>query len=109
MISLLEDLDVYFDDEGEDAVLDGVPVRGLYGAPGASAMAGTGVGMSIDKPRFLVRSDSIPPRSTAPTGEPVLEFAVSRPDRDDRYLVTELQPDGTGMTTLTLSRHPDQS
>jgi hypothetical protein len=105
----LEDFDVYFEDEGEDAVLDGDPVRGLYGAPGTTALSGTGIGMSVDKPRFLLPTASIPPRSSSPNDDPVLEFAVARADRDVRYLVTEVMPDGTGMSTLVLSRHPDQN
>ncbi len=103
----LEDLSVYFDDEGEDAVLDGYPVRVLYGAPGSVAHLGVGVGIAVDRPRVMIESASIPPRSG--NAKLVLEFVEPRVGRQQqRYLVTEVHPDGTGMTTLVLTAAADQ-
>lgn len=103
---LEDDLDVYLDDEGEQAVLDGVAVRVLYGAPGSTALLGQGVGMSFDKPRALLAAASIPPRGAS---DPVLEFVEVRPSRAQRFLVRETVLDGTGMASLILATHPDQS
>jgi hypothetical protein len=100
---MLEDRSVFFADWGEDAVLDGEPVRVLYGAPAA-----IGLGMSTDKPRALIDADSIPPRTTDPDTEPVLEFVCEQPGRPQRWRVRSIEPDGTGMATLIIVKHEDQ-
>lgn len=105
----LEDLSVYLDDEGEAAVLDGFPVRVLYGAPGGTALGGMGAGLSIDKPRVLLASASIPPRTTSPDADPVLEFVEVRPGRLQRHIVRETVHDGTGMSTLVLTAAANQA
>jgi hypothetical protein len=105
-MSPLDDLGVYFDDEGEDAALDGCPVRVLYGAPGSTALSMGGVGLSIDKPRVLIQAASIPPRITSPDADPVLELPPC-PGRAQRMRVVETVLDGTGMATLILAAHPD--
>lgn len=100
---MLEDRSVFFADWGEDAVLDGEPVRVIYGAPGTTML-----GMSADKPRALIDADTIPPRRTSPDAEPVLEFVCERPGRLQRWRVRSTEPDGTGMATLILVKHEDQ-
>lgn len=107
MAEPLEDLDVYLDDWGEPAVIDGQAVRVLYGAPSDVAqLGGGGVGMSIDRPRVILPATSVPPR--VGNAKPVLEFVDVVPGRAQRHLVTESRPDGTGMVTLLLTAAADQ-
>lgn len=110
---MLEDLGVYFADEGEDGVLDGEPVRVLFGAPGAAALAaGAAMGLRTDKPRALIEHARIPPRAAAPDADPVLELPgapLLRPwEPVVRWRVIDIEVDGTGMASLILSKHADQ-
>jgi hypothetical protein len=103
-----EDLAVFFADWGEEATLDGAALVVIYGAPGAALLGGAG--MSADKPRALAQAADVPARATAPDADPVLVFATVTAVRPlKRWYVREQLPDGTGLTTLVLSKHPDQS
>ncbi len=105
----LEDRSVYFDDDdwAEDAVLDGVPVRVIYGAPGDTGLGGPG--MSTDRPRALIQAESVTPEP-ASGDDRVLEFAcVTAARATQRWRVRQVLPDGTGMATLILVAHESQA
>jgi hypothetical protein len=100
---VVEDLDVFFADWGEDATLDSAPVRVLFGSHSDIAL-----GMYTDQPRAMIASASIPARGAS---DHILVFDVaSTPTRAwKRWYVRETKPDGTGMATMVLAKHPDQS
>ena len=105
---------VFLADWGEEGVLDGATVQGLFGEPYAVAPFGN-AGMSTAEPRFLLPSASVPPRVLSPAGtEPVLDLSEGATTRYPggapfRYRVREAQPDGLGWTTLILVEHESQS
>ena len=104
---MVEDLSVFFADWSEEATIDGVPLLVIYGAPGESLLGG--VGMSSDKPRALAQSADVPARGV-PDADPVLVFATVTAVRlIKRWYVREQLPDGTGLTSLVLAKHPNQS
>lgn len=105
-----EDLSVFFADWGEAAELDGQAVTVIHGAPGEVLPLG-GAGMAGDAPRALIPFASIPARTTSPADtDPVLVYATVTAIRTlKRWIVREVRPDGTGLATLMLAQHPDQS
>jgi hypothetical protein len=101
---ITEDFTAYFADFGEAALLDGVAVRVIFDAPFA-ALPGDGLGMADNRPRALIKSSSVPSSVITTTADKVLvlsEAATLRPGFPTRYAVTEVQPDGTGLSTLIL-------
>lgn len=104
---MVEDLAPFFADWGEDASLAGTPVRLIFGSPYTvlpGGMAGMG-GMSSAGPRALLASASVPLEVTQGTEDALLELpeaATRRPGEPAAYRVTEILPDGTGLTTLLL-------
>lgn len=104
-----EDASTFFADHGEDALLDGVAVRVIFGSPHA-ALPGDGLGMASSEPRALIASADVPDGASTEVEDVVLdltEAATLRPGFPSRYSVTEVQPDGTGlMSTLILREAP---
>jgi hypothetical protein len=105
---ITENLDAFLADFGEAATLDGTAVRVIFDAPHA-ALPGEGAGMSDSLPSALIKSSSVPSTLLDDTADPLLvltEAATLRPGFPSRYRVTEIQPDGTGFTTLLLREAP---
>ena len=87
-MDLVADLDALFADFGIDAVVDGVTVRALFDNGSVDAfgiVAGTA-------PILLTASAGI---SSAAVGDAVTANSVA-------YTITDIQPDGTGMSRLLL-------
>ena len=77
---------------GDDALLDGQPVRGLFDAPWLQQQLG-GLNTSIQEPQFTGRSVDL---SAAANG------SVLRVNGSDYEVMPPIEPDGSGMTTLYL-------
>lgn len=106
---MTEDMAVFFGDWGEPATLDGAAVTVIHGAPGEVFPMG-GAGMAGEQPRALIAAASVPARTLVPDTDPVLVYATVTTTRPiKRWTVRELRPDGTGLATLLLAQHPDQS
>lgn len=108
---MVEDAADFLADFGEGGLLAGVAVVGIFGSP--YAVSPVGLGMSTAEPRFMLPSASVPSEVSEPGADAVLELAFGAVLRFPagvpfRYLVGEVQPDGTGWTTLILAIHPDQ-
>lgn len=84
-MALTEDFACYFVDFGIDATVGGVTVRGIF-----DAAYSDGLGISGTQPVLLVASSV-----TAADGTAITIGATA-------YVVTDVQPDGTGMTRLML-------
>lgn len=111
---ITEDPGIFLADWGEDGVLDGETVRLLFVEPYAVAPLGD-AGMATAEPRALLPSSSVPARASAPANaELVLDLSAGAALRylggvPFRYRVREVQPDGTGWTSLILIEHESQS
>ncbi len=88
-----ENLGVFFADFGDDGTLAGQPVRGIYDAPFTVAALG-GAGMLATEPTYRLASASVPAN--------VFNAALVIPQGS--FTVREAHPDGTGLTTLVLSK-----
>jgi len=108
---MIEDLSLYLADWGEEATIDGAPAWGIFAAPYSSGPLGD-VGMSSAVPRYLMQTAAVPDglqaALTPQDDDPVLELAMPRAGVF-RFIVREVQPDGTGMTTLMLEQAPSQA
>jgi len=76
---------------GDDALLDGEPVRGLFSAPWLQPDVGT-LRTGIKEPMFTAQDSIV---ANAKKGS---EFEHDK----KKYNVVNIEPDGTGMTTLIL-------
>lgn len=105
---------VFLADWGEEGVLDGDAVRGIFAEPYAVAPVGD-AGMSTGEPRFVLPTAAVPARVVSPASiEPVLDLfeGAARRHADGvpfRYRVRAAQPDGTGWTSLILVEHESQA
>lgn len=95
-----------FFEYGEDALFDGASdsVRVIFNAPHASLPA-DGIGMADNRPTLLIRSGDVPCEASeddADIGIYLSEAETLRPGFPTRYWVTEVHPDGTGISTLVL-------
>lgn len=86
-----EDLSPLFADFGEDGTLAGLPVRGIFDAPGGQQLGG--IGMASEPPQFTLPSAQVPADSYG------LALVLTR----GSYTVREHVPDGTGVSILLLS------
>jgi hypothetical protein len=105
---ITEDLTAFFADFGENAVLAGTAVRVIFDAPFA-ALPADGAGMAENQPSVLARSVDVPSSASTATADALLvmsEAAALRPGFPTYYHVTEVQPDGTGLTRLVLREAP---
>jgi hypothetical protein len=105
---ITENLDAFLADFGEDALLDGEAVRVIFDAPHAT-LPGDGMGMATNSPTALIKSSDVPAAATDELDDVVLELTEAtthRPGFPTRYSVIEVQPDGTGFTTLVLREAP---
>ena len=101
---ITENLLAFLADFGEDAVLAGQAVRGIFDAPHES-LPGDGIGMADNAPSFLMRSQDVPSSASSNTADVQIvlsQAATYRPGFPSTYAVTAVQPDGTGMTRLIL-------
>ena len=89
----VEDLARFFVDFGDDGTLAGQPVRGIYDAPFIVEPMGA-AGMLAAEPSFRLASSSVPGS--------VFGAALVIPQGS--FTVREAHPDGTGLTTLVLSK-----
>lgn len=85
-----EDLTAFFqaDEHATEALLDFLPVVGIFHKPYAEAFDG----IASSGPRFTLPSAA----AASATQESQLRIG------DDLYAVRSVQPDGTGITVLTL-------
>lgn len=88
----VETLAPFFADFGEDATLDGEPVRVIFDNLADQLLGGTGVAAQV--PQVQIASASVP---ASVYGLPLVL-------RSTTYTVREHVPDGTGLSLLTLSR-----
>lgn len=90
------DWDSFFnlDEFSETAELDGIAVNGIFTDGAAAESFGT---LSLENlgPVFLMKSDDVPDQ----VGGKVIVI------RNKNYRVTKADPDGTGITTLSLGRY----
>lgn len=101
---IAENLDAFLADFGEAATLDGQAVRVIFDAPHAN-LPGEGLGMADNQPSARIKSSDVPAGASSDTADALLELteaATLRPGFPARYRVTEVQPDGTGFSTLIL-------
>lgn len=84
---MIEHLEAYFADFGVDASIGGVSCRGIFDAAYRDAL-----GMASNQPQILVAAADLPDLCV---GQSVILSAGS-------FVVREIQPDSTGMTTLVL-------
>lgn len=80
---------------GDDAVVDGVAMRGLFEAPWIGPELGA-LKTAVQEPRLTARSDEL---AAVTKGSRVTHRNVD-------YDVVNVQPDGAGMTTLILRARP---
>jgi hypothetical protein len=105
---MTEDPAGFLADWGEPATIDGHDVVLIFSAPYRVVPIGE-AGMASDEPHALLPTASVPARPSAPDADSVLLFpAIVAPRMHRRYFVREVQPDGTGWTSLTLEIHPVQ-
>lgn len=100
------DLGTMFFEHGEDALFDGASeaVRVIFNAPHAS-LPDDGIGMADNRPSVLIRSVDVPDEASEDDADLAIslpEAATLRPGFPTDYWVTEVQPDGTGLSTLIL-------
>lgn len=96
---LVDGMDELLQDElGDVATINGVPVRGYFGAPWLQPRMGQ-VKTGLREPHFQVTAAIA---SGAAKGD-IVHIDLPAPDGGDFTLV-ELQPDGTGMVNLVLRR-----
>lgn len=76
----------------DDAILDGVPVRGIFDR--TYVEAGAGMGMSSTAPAFTLPTVDVP---AGPVGKSLTVNGVN-------YAIAAVEPDGTGVTLLILER-----
>lgn len=88
-----EDLTVFFADFGDNGTLAGQPVRGIYDAPFAVESMGA-AGVLATEPSFRLASSSVPGNI----------FGAALVIPQGSFTVREAHPDGTGLTTLLLSK-----
>lgn len=88
---MTEDLSIFFADCGVDGTLGGQPVRVLFDAPSDAMLGG---GMVAQQPQALIASASVP---ASPEGLPLVV-------PQGTYSVRTHLPDGTGISTLLLSK-----
>lgn len=107
---ITEDLSLFFEEFAEDAIFGGQveAVRVIFNAPAATLPDG-GLGMADNRPSVLIRSSDVP--CDASEDDADLEITLTdaetlRPGFPTDYLVSEVQPDGTGMSTLILRAAP---
>ena len=86
---LLENLDAFLVDFGTDAVIGGETVRGIFDNAFGSAFGGM-----IDGSGPMVR---LPSSVLAARGNPVVIAST-------QYVITSVEPDGTGLTVLRLEQ-----
>jgi hypothetical protein len=104
---ITENLPSFLADFGENAVLNGVAVRVIFDAPFAELP--DNMGMADNRPSVQIRSVDVPAAASTNTADVLLvlaEGAAVRTGFPSRYLVTEVQPDGTGMSRLMLREAP---
>lgn len=90
-MAFAEDLRPFFADFGVDALLDGVPVRGIFDA--GHELAGVGaLGMAASLPRLTLPTASVP---AGVVGAALVLGTAT-------YTVVEHRPDGTGVSELRL-------
>ncbi len=98
------------------AALAGVEVRGIFDGPHTRGDVGM-LGMADARPTFTLLTAEIPApvlRWFAPEVDAETPLPDTSPDAADlrlvvrglAYVVTEHEPDGTGMSTLVLKREP---
>jgi hypothetical protein len=105
---ITENFAAFFADFGEDALLDGAAVRVIFDAPHAG-LPREGLGLASNQPSVLIVSADVPDDAVEDLEDVVLELteaATLRPGFPTRYSVTEVQPDGTGLSTLILREAP---
>jgi hypothetical protein len=98
------------------ATLAGVEVRGIFAGPHTRGDVGM-LGMADARPTFMLLTADIP-ASLLRWFDPEFDAETPLPDvspdpvdwrlvvRGLTYVVTEHEPDGTGMSTLVLKREP---
>lgn len=91
---MFSDLSPFFsaNEFARNGMLSGVPVCGILDL--AYVSAGAGLGMSSTAPAFILPSSSVP---ASPVGQLLVVDGVT-------YAIALVEPDGTGVTTLTLER-----
>lgn len=95
-MSLTEDLAVFVSDFGDDALLDGQPVRGIFDAPAATQGLGS-MAVAASEPQLQLPTSSVP---AAVFGK-VLQVLTGR--GAGSYTVREHLSDGAGMSLLLLT------
>lgn len=93
-MAFVDDMSVFFStaEFADDAMLDGVLVRGIFDR--TYVEAGGGMGMSSTAPAFTLPTVDVP-------ANPVGKLLVIG---DVTYSVAENEPDGTGISVLILER-----
>lgn len=113
---LVEDNTVFLADFGEPITIDGTPAGdAIFGEPYVADGVGS-IGFSASGPRVLMPFANLPERDASDATDPVLElddrkgytFRNGTP-KPFRYLVRQVEPDGTGWCSLQLAVHPDQT
>lgn len=92
-MAFAERLSGYFEDFAVDAILDGVPVRGLSDGPTAVAHPGQ-LGVMAATPVFTLPTADVPDQ---PVGKTLVIGAAT-------WLVARHDHDGTGISALHLER-----
>ena len=108
---MIETPAAFLADFGEAGTLDGAAVQGIFSAP--YGLAQLGIGQSTTEPRFLLPDAMVPASASSSETDVVLLLSAGAALRypggtPRRYRVREVQPDGTGWTTLILHVHESQ-
>lgn len=96
-----ENPQAFLADWGEECFIDDVRVQAIFSAPYVIDPVGFSGRMGAE-PRVLLPAACMPPRGAA---DPVVDLPARTPVR---YLAREIQPDGTGWVSLSLTIHPQQ-
>lgn len=113
----VEDPEPFLDDFGEPVAIDGRDCGlAIFSVPHAIDQLAS-AGFQAAGPRVLMPSANVPERAADDDSDPILELvdrrgifsALTGAPQPFRYLVREVRPDGTLMSTLLLSEHPDQT